>query len=80
LRLHDRVFSGLEGLLHLRVPVRRRVRASRQGRARQDSRHGRLQPVRALHRDLHVKCAGPRRGRKIRHGRRPGLYEAHGLH
>ncbi len=46
----------------------------------QDPRHRCLQPVRPLHRHLHLERARARRGEAIRHGRRSRLHEVHGLH
>ena len=38
-----------------------------------------MQPMRPLHRDLHVERNGARGGEAVRDGGRSGLHEVHGL-
>ncbi len=68
LRLHDRLFSGTKGILHLRLPVWRIFRSRRQVLARKNPRDGRLQPMWPLHRHVHFKRGRPRGGETIWNG------------
>ena len=79
LRFHDSLFPGAKRLLHLCLPLRRIFRPRRQVVARKNPSHARLQSMRPLHCDLHVKRSGARRGEAIWDGGRSGLHEVHGL-
>ncbi len=54
--------------------------ARRSRSPRQDPRHRRLRTLRPLHRRLHLKRPRPRRGPRLRHGRRSRVHEVPRLH